>query len=171
MTDALALPRYFADRVQHWLAVNERRRWDVRHGLFPLGMVQRWIERAEAAEARVVLLEAQLCAVKQLADHWERRAGSGIGSSHAGQLRQTLAAAAVSVADSGAEVRAGGEGALLDTSRADWRDHDPDRLRRSVADSGPAPEGFAGRPYREQPFAGLPESKQARTRGPEEKKP
>ena len=65
--DALALPRYFADHVQHWLAVNEKRRWDVRHGLFPLGMVQRWIERAEAAEADRDSLREELALLRRAA--------------------------------------------------------------------------------------------------------
>jgi hypothetical protein len=47
------LPDWFAARVNHWLRVNEQDRANLQHGYFPLGMVQRWIERAEEAEAKL----------------------------------------------------------------------------------------------------------------------
>lgn len=42
-------------RVHEWLASNNLRAEEVRHGSFPLGMVQRFIERAESAEAELNL--------------------------------------------------------------------------------------------------------------------
>ena len=53
------LPDYFIAHVVRWLVSNEKHPSEVRHGRFPLGMVRRWIERAEEAEAeRNALREA-----------------------------------------------------------------------------------------------------------------
>lgn len=44
------LPDKLDQYVDQWLASNKQQRGQVMHGLFPIGMVQRWIERAEATE-------------------------------------------------------------------------------------------------------------------------
>lgn len=45
------LPEHLSKHVGEWLLVNEKNPEDVRWGRFPLGMVQRWIERAEKGES------------------------------------------------------------------------------------------------------------------------
>lgn len=45
------MPLDLMARVDAWLLSNQKARSDVRHQLFPLGMVQGWIARAESAEA------------------------------------------------------------------------------------------------------------------------
>lgn len=52
------LPEQFKTLVAHWLAVNEQDAARLMHGVFPLGMVLNWIERAEQAEAEVKRLKA-----------------------------------------------------------------------------------------------------------------
>jgi hypothetical protein len=47
MTDA------HAAHVEHWLTANEKVPADVKWSLYPIGMVQRWIERAESVESQV----------------------------------------------------------------------------------------------------------------------
>lgn len=47
------LPPRLDGTVRYWLEANQREAVDVKHGVFPLGMVQRWVERAEAAEAEI----------------------------------------------------------------------------------------------------------------------
>ena len=51
MADAKVVPAHLARAIEEWLAANEKQPDEVRWGSFPLGMVQRWIERAEIAEA------------------------------------------------------------------------------------------------------------------------
>lgn len=51
------LPDEHNRHVQQWLESNEKTPADVRSSLYPLGMVGRWIERAEKAEQRVLELE------------------------------------------------------------------------------------------------------------------
>ena len=46
------LPVHLQAHVDNWLASNQQTPDIVRYGRFPLGMVQRWIERAEHAEAK-----------------------------------------------------------------------------------------------------------------------
>ena len=58
------MPDYLWEHVTVWLTANQVKASDVRHGVFPLGMVQRWIERALAAEEL-------LRAVRQGAEHGE----------------------------------------------------------------------------------------------------
>jgi hypothetical protein len=48
-----AMPAHLAQRSSDWLSSNEKQPAEVRWGRFPLGMVQRWVERAEIAEARL----------------------------------------------------------------------------------------------------------------------
>lgn len=59
------------DYVDDWLSSNEKWPHQVYHAVFPIGMVMRWIERAEAAEASVsavrhglesVVLQCNRCA-------------------------------------------------------------------------------------------------------------
>lgn len=45
------LPADHVQRVEGWLNSNEKRPADVRWSLYPIGMVQRWIERALSAES------------------------------------------------------------------------------------------------------------------------
>jgi hypothetical protein len=47
------LPDQLDKHCDQWLSSNRQERGQVLHGLFPLGMVQRWIERAEQAEAKL----------------------------------------------------------------------------------------------------------------------
>lgn len=47
------LPEDLQKRVDQWLTSNQQYSWEVRYGKFPLGMVQRWIERAEKAESEL----------------------------------------------------------------------------------------------------------------------
>ena len=49
----VALPEHLQAHVDGWLKSNQREAVEVRHGVFPLGMVQRWIERGEEAEAKL----------------------------------------------------------------------------------------------------------------------
>lgn len=44
------LPDQLDAHVDQWIASNHQQRGEVLHGLFPIGMVQRWIERATKAE-------------------------------------------------------------------------------------------------------------------------
>lgn len=53
------MPAELEKHIADWLRVNEKRPEQVIHGTFPLGMVQRWIERAEDAERRLARHEAQ----------------------------------------------------------------------------------------------------------------
>lgn len=46
-------PVWAANRVNDWLAANKKAASDVNWARFPLGMVFRWIERAEKAEAEL----------------------------------------------------------------------------------------------------------------------
>lgn len=46
----------FARPVEEWLATNRTTGADVMWGRFPLGMVQRWMERAKEAEAKLTAL-------------------------------------------------------------------------------------------------------------------
>jgi hypothetical protein len=55
-------------RVREWLAANELRDEEVKHGSFPLGMVQRFIERAESAEAQCAALLARVEALERVAE-------------------------------------------------------------------------------------------------------
>jgi hypothetical protein len=48
-----ALPDAHAEHVTKWLKSNEKEPQDVRWSLYPLGMVGRWIERTEKAEAEL----------------------------------------------------------------------------------------------------------------------
>lgn len=59
------LPPQFVTHVERWLASNEKQSWEVKWGLFPLGMVGRWIERAEEAEAELTRLREALERVYQ----------------------------------------------------------------------------------------------------------
>lgn len=52
-------PTHLAEHSSRWLKANEKQPDDVRWGRFPLGMVQRWIERAEQAEARLREVEEE----------------------------------------------------------------------------------------------------------------
>jgi len=54
-----AMPAHLAQRSSDWLSSNEKQPAEVRWGRFPLGMVQRWVERAEIAEARLQEAEAE----------------------------------------------------------------------------------------------------------------
>lgn len=54
------LPAAHRQHVERWLTSNSKRSDEVRWSLYPLGMVGRWIERAETAE----------CA----RDHWKDQA-------------------------------------------------------------------------------------------------
>lgn len=47
------LPSMLDKHCDQWLASNQKVRGEVLHGLFPLGMVLCWIERAEEAEAKL----------------------------------------------------------------------------------------------------------------------
>ncbi len=47
------IPESLAQHVGQWLSSNEKECSQVLHGIFPLGMVQRWIERALEAEAKL----------------------------------------------------------------------------------------------------------------------
>src|SRR3990167_8253730 len=47
------LPERFKVLVRDWLQSNQLQPGDVRYGAFPLGMVERWCQRAEEAEARL----------------------------------------------------------------------------------------------------------------------
>jgi len=47
------LPDRLDKLCDQWLTANQKERAQVLHGLFPFGMVQRWIERAEQAEATI----------------------------------------------------------------------------------------------------------------------
>jgi hypothetical protein len=51
------MPSELQQHVNDWLRANEKQEQQVIHGTFPLGMVQRWIERAQEAEAK---LKAQI---------------------------------------------------------------------------------------------------------------
>jgi hypothetical protein len=66
------LPPRLDGAVKNWLESNQREAVQVRHGVFPLGMVQRWIERAEAAEG------------------WRAEAARMPWSFHKGTLRERL---------------------------------------------------------------------------------
>jgi hypothetical protein len=50
----LDIPEPLVERSAVWLASNKKRSDEVRWGVFPLGMVARWIERAEGAEGLVL---------------------------------------------------------------------------------------------------------------------
>ena len=52
------IPKHLRVRSQQWLQSNAKLWTEVRHGAFPLGMVQSWIERAEESEARIEDAEA-----------------------------------------------------------------------------------------------------------------
>ena len=52
------IPEHLRVRSQQWLQSNAKLWTEVRHGAFPLGMVQSWIERAEESEARIEDAEA-----------------------------------------------------------------------------------------------------------------
>lgn len=41
------------ERVAEWLVANNKKAGEVLYGYFPLGMVARWIERAEQAEFKL----------------------------------------------------------------------------------------------------------------------
>lgn len=44
-------PKPHQEYTQHWLSANEKKPNEVHWSLYPIGMVGRWIERAETAEA------------------------------------------------------------------------------------------------------------------------
>jgi hypothetical protein len=48
------VPAHLAERSAVWLVSNKKQPDEVRWGVFPLGMVERWIERAEGAEGLAV---------------------------------------------------------------------------------------------------------------------
>jgi hypothetical protein len=48
------------EKVKQWLGMNQKTEDQVRHGTFPLGMVQGWIDRAERAEREFVSAKASL---------------------------------------------------------------------------------------------------------------
>jgi hypothetical protein len=52
-----AMPDSQLDHVHAWLKSNQKKPSDVRWSLYPIGMVGRWIERAEAAESEVTKLK------------------------------------------------------------------------------------------------------------------
>lgn len=49
----VVLPEKLDNYCSAWLTANQKLRTEVMHGIFPLGMVLRWIERAEEAEAKL----------------------------------------------------------------------------------------------------------------------
>lgn len=53
------IPEHLVSASAEWLVVNQKGPDDVRWGRFPLGMVQRWVERAAAAEAELARLERE----------------------------------------------------------------------------------------------------------------
>lgn len=54
------LPESHNVHVQHWLRSNEKQSDQVRWSLYPIGMVGRWVERAEAAESALALAKTAL---------------------------------------------------------------------------------------------------------------
>lgn len=52
------LPPQLQEKVDAWLTANRSDGADVYHGVFPLGMVSTWIERAERAEKKVAATRA-----------------------------------------------------------------------------------------------------------------
>ena len=60
------MPTQLEQAVARWLRVNEKRPEQVFHGTFPLGMVQRWIERAEAAEADAERYKLQVATLEKV---------------------------------------------------------------------------------------------------------
>ena len=55
-SSAACVPGHLAAHVERWLVSNQKEPDEVRWGQFPLGMVQRWVERAEEAEAKLATL-------------------------------------------------------------------------------------------------------------------
>ena len=82
------LPLLFAEHVDDWLLSNQVGRDAVRWGCFPLGMVGRWIERAESAEQEVArLTEAVRDCADRLANNFDNE---NIVASVAVDLRAAL---------------------------------------------------------------------------------
>ena len=70
------MPMHLQGHIHKWLSVNEKTPSQVRYGSFPLGMVQGWIERAQAAEERVKEIEGE---IDRLADFASDSLESPIG--------------------------------------------------------------------------------------------
>jgi predicted nucleic acid-binding Zn-ribbon protein len=58
------LPTELLTAVEAWLSTNRLSPERVRHGLFPLGMVKRWVERAETAESRLAAIRERGKSIK-----------------------------------------------------------------------------------------------------------
>ncbi len=81
---AKRIPIELAERIAEWLVGNAKTEGEVMHGLFPLGMVRRWIERALVAEHNVdKLMRARRTPAdlerEAIARMLEERADSGAG--------------------------------------------------------------------------------------------
>jgi len=62
------LPAIHAEHVDRWLTSNGKTASDVRWSLYPIGMVQRWIERAETAEASAAEVKRALVPLADAAE-------------------------------------------------------------------------------------------------------
>lgn len=61
----ITLPEQLQTHVSAWLAANSKEPHEVRYGALPLGMVQRWIERAQQSEKQRNDLRAMVDSARQ----------------------------------------------------------------------------------------------------------